>query len=216
MVDVFSYFKQTVLINKQLSETVKKANSLCSDLNFKKSYSETRKALSLCSEELINLRELMYSLYYENGNSLTDFENSSLSLFDISIEPVKNIPSAHKITMPFILPNQRSNFDSWKKTIGDSLFSELSDYVRDNNIKKLQYGFIAIVSNFTGEKLQYVCDNDNKEIKDTINIIAKTLIDDDNGLICDMYLTSKLTSKLNTEIYVGKKENIIDIIKLTL
>lgn len=214
MIDIFQYYNQVESLDFQLSKTIQKAADHCYKTKLDDCGYETSKALGICSKEFVKLREIYLSMYKPYSFEERTIQRELLRALEIKIEKMFNEPPVYKITLPFIIPNQRTGIDVWKDTIGYSLFNALDDFSKSERVKRIDKSIIVFVSNYVGNQIKYVADNDNKEVKNIINIISKTLIKDDNGLLCDLFFTSRLSPSLSTEIYVAPKEQTMALLNL--
>lgn len=212
MINVYDYVEKAVQFNQNLSQLLSDTEKLLSSGNISKGAVVTEEAVMECENLMISLREIYYSFYSPNSKEAKDFNQKAADLFHISISKLQTEYTAYKIVLPFLLPNQRSRWQGFKKTIGITLHHALNDFCISNNITPLNKCAIIFTSFCNQNNKAYISDNDNKEAKDVMNILSKHLVIDDNGLICDiMYRTQSTTEQNRTEIIIVEKEGFISI-----
>lgn len=212
MINVYDYIEKAIKSNQNLNQILLSIEELLSTGQIPKGAATTENAVIECESLMISLREIYYSFYSPNSKEAKDFNQKAADSFHISISKLQTKYTAYKIVLPFLLPNQRSRWQGFKKTIGITLHHALNDFCISNNIIPLNNCAIIFTSFCNQNNKAYISDNDNKEAKDVMNILSKHLVIDDNGLICDiMYRTQSTAEQNRTEIILVEKEGFISI-----
>lgn len=210
MIDIV---QETNLILDRLNTSTENINKLNSNLNqalmSKNNISLINNTLNNTEQNLLSLRELLYFFDYNTNNkNLKQYFRKSAEVIGIDIQKLNTKYTCYKITLPFLLPNQRKKWAAFKDTIGKSLYYAITTYKENHTIDKISNAAVSFVSYYNNSHKMYIHDNDNQETRDVLNLLNNVFIEDDNSLICDLHYFSKLTqSKSASEVYVCNRSD---------
>lgn len=212
MIDFYEYAEMAAKANQAVSNYMESAV----DQYKKEQYSHCARtideALFVCEEQQIVLREILFSFYSPTSKEAVEFHDNAAVGFDIAIEQLPFDFTAYKISLPVLLPNQRSRWQKFKETIGAALHYAIFNYCRENEVAPLNDCTVVFTTYINAENKVYVSDNDNKEAKSILNILSRNLICDDNGLLCDVvYRTRRTQEHSHTEVVLIEKDRLPDI-----
>lgn len=173
------------------------------------------KMLTNTEQNLIDLRELFYVFNFTSSeDNMRRYFRESAEIIGIDIEQLEMPYVCYKLTLPFLLPNQRKKWGVFKDTIGKSVYYAIDEFQKTNKITPIYNSSVSFVSYYSSLHKRYIHDNDNQEARDVLNILNNMLILDDNSLICDIHYYSKLTSSHSkTEIYITEADCYINFYK---
>ena len=212
---ILNFQSQFANINKKLSivsDNIKKADKALSVLDTETGYSFLEDAVISTEKLFIEIREALFRLYNPKSQEISQFQKRMISGFNISVRQCTSPFHYYEITIPFLMPNQRSHAQSFKNSIGLALFSELSLFCQENDITPIKNSAVIFLTMYNEKHKRFNLDNDNKESKDVLNIISRHLITDDDGKLCDiLYKTISTEHEPTTKIYISEKSNFLDL-----
>lgn len=212
LIDIDFGLESTLRKSKKICEYTDNAKIAMDDFNLEKASSNIEQALYLCEQNMIALREVYSTININFPNKVRTVDYKSYQMLSMSIEKLNLEFDAYKITLPFLLPNQRSNWTLFKDSVGASFRFMIKKFCEENKVSYFQKSVVIIVTYYNELNQNSVCDNDNKEAKDIVNILSQYFISDDGGLICDIVYMSRLTdNKAHTDVYVSNCENFINL-----
>ena len=211
MMDFYECGEKINKLNAKIAQLTSKANDSYNNAKIKACANAVEKALHMCESQLICFRELYFSLYSPKSEEARSLNANAAVNLGVSIEQLPFSFRSYRITLPFLLPNQRFHWQGFRDTIGVALHFALDDFCSKENVSPLKSCSIILTSFLNYDENKYAADNDNKEAKDILNILSKNLIIDDNGQLCDIMYRTVLTDKYTkTEIIVTEKEHFIE------
>lgn len=213
---IFSRSEQIAHINNTLQEVNNSIQKVTYNGSNGKSTASTVEESIFYTEQLfLELREFLFRVYTPKSPDFKRFQKNITAQFSITVQQITEPFLFYKITIPFLMPNQRSRSQSFKDSIGIALFNELSSFCRQHNVIPIKNSAVIFLTKYNEAIKKYNSDNDNKESKDTLNIISRHLITDDDGKLCDIMYKSKSTKQYPiTEIYVTEKTHFIELHRL--
>lgn len=210
MIDINYGLDSAFAKSSSLSEQVSQAQNYLSKFNYEMASSAVEKSLYLCEQNLITLREVYRTININFPEKVKEYFNNSLQLLQMSVKKLNTDFDAYAMCLPYLLPNQRSNWTLYKETVGASFSYMIRKFCSENDVKPFVESSVIIVTYYNKDEKIYVCDNDNKEAKDIVNILSQYFIADDDGLLCDIAYRSKTTyANTHTEIYVSGRKDFI-------
>lgn len=208
MIDFYEYMQNIKKTNELIDElTVQSVEKYDTGL-IKQCTAAAKEAVVQSEKQLILLREVLYSFYSPTAKEAKEYNEAAAVGFNISITKMNFEFDAYLITLPMLLPNQRSRWQGFKETIGSALHYTLNDYCASHNIRPLDNCIVIFTTYLQKNNTLFTSDNDNKETKSILNILSKNIIRDDNGFLCDlMYRTIPTNTTNKTEIIIVEKQN---------
>lgn len=199
-----------MLMNDDIKK-VKKYADKCSRLCIDEEDITARnlEAIIHTSEQQLLAARMIFALRnFHEPNNIIKCTQTSSELLGISVsEEVFNNTSVYHITLPLFLPNKRSSWELFKKTIAQSVNSCVTDFCRNNNVLPIKNSAVLFISWYGKDKI-YINDNDNKEMSIILNAISgiNGLITSDNGVECSTHCESHANSCNNhTDIYITEE-----------
>ena len=117
-----------------------------------------------------------------------------------------------QIRIPRLLPKRR-NRKSMEYLL-DPLQGCLEAYTEKNGCPKYRECVICIIHTYSRENpVSRICDYDNLEWKQVLDVLASFLLVDDSGLLCDVYHTTESGAQDETRIILMEKTMFPDWLK---
>lgn len=117
-----------------------------------------------------------------------------------------------RIRIPRLLPKRR-NRKSMEYLL-DPLQGCLEAYAEKNGCLKYRECVICIIHTYSRENpVSRICDYDNLEWKQVLDVLASFLLVDDSGLLCDIYHTTESGAQDETRIILMEKTMFPDWLK---
>ena len=117
-----------------------------------------------------------------------------------------------QIRIPRLLPKRRN-----RKSVEyllDPLQGCLESYAEKNGCPKYRECVICIIHTYSRENpVSRICDYDNLEWKQVLDVLASFLLVDDSGLLCDIYHTTERGAQDETRIILMEKTMFPDWLK---
>ena len=117
-----------------------------------------------------------------------------------------------QIRIPKLLPKRRN-----RKSVEyllDPLQGCLEAYTEKNGCPKYRECVICIIHTYSRENpVSRICDYDNLEWKQVLDVLASFLLVDDSGLLCDVYHTTESGAQDETWIIIMEKTRFPDWLK---
>ena len=117
-----------------------------------------------------------------------------------------------QIRIPRLLPKRRN-----RKSVEyllDPLQGCLETYAEKNGYPKYRECVICIIHTYSRENpVSRICDYDNLEWKQVLDVLASFLLVDDSGLLCDVYHTTESGAQDETRIILMEKTMFPDWLK---
>ena len=117
-----------------------------------------------------------------------------------------------QIRIPRLLPKRRN-----RKSVEyllDPLQGCLEAYAEKNGCPKYRECVICIIHTYSrGNPVSRICDYDNLEWKQVLDVLASFLLVDDSGLLCDVYHTTESGAQDETRIILMEKMMFPDWLK---
>lgn len=104
------------------------------------------------------------------------------------------------VTLPGLLPKRQTGVRS--DFLMEPLFFMLSQYAMSHTIPQHERSTVCFFHIYDSRIHKYIRDYDNVECKQVLDAVALLFLPDDSGACCDVYHTSRVGSKDETQIYV--------------
>ena len=115
-----------------------------------------------------------------------------------------------RIRIPRLLPKRRKSMEY----LLDPLQGCLESYAEKNGCPKYRECVICIIHTYSRENpVSRICDYDNLEWKQVLDVLASFLLVDDSGLLCDIYHTTERGAQDETRIILMEKTMFPDWLK---
>jgi len=183
-------------------------------VNYPENYSNLSHRAAIKSEHITRkLRELVFKTTNRDWSDLL-----VCSANELAISVHCSVDDAVEIILPCLIPGRKKKATEF---ISAPLFATLDRFVRESPLGQPFERFtncviwITHVYDITTYCNARKRDYDNIEIKGIIDVINSFLLTDDNGVLCSIYHTSKMSDKDLTNISVMKEsvffKRILDI-----
>lgn len=203
-----------VLLSRQsnLLDDIKKIEDLIAKYDYENASKLAEKTLYNSEKNLVDLREVFYAININFPDVVQNYYKTSAQLLNMKIDKMALPYTVYRMTIPFLLPNRRNNWTLYKESIGMSFYYMVDNYCKKNNIIPMRECVVCFVTYYEDKHFRYVSDNNNKEEDIILNILSNHFTEDDNGLICDLFYSSRITNiKTRTEIFVTSKKDYISL-----
>lgn len=200
------------LTNRQtnLLDDIKKIKEHIINDNYENASTLAEKTLYNSEKNLVDLREVFYSININFPDTIQRYYETSAQLLKMKIDKMPLPYTVYRITIPFLLPNRRSNWTLYKESIGMSFYHLVDNYCKNNNVTPMRECVVCFVTYYEKKHYRYTSDNNNKEGDILLNVLSNHFTEDDNGLICDLFYSSRKTNvKTRTEIFVSNKNDFL-------
>lgn len=118
---------------------------------------------------------------------------------------VRQEPESVTITMPGLLPKRRRKASN--EFLIEPLYAALTRYTKTNTCKRFNECVVCICLVYNKEMPERrVRDYDNIELKHILDTVATFFMQDDNGLLCDVYHTTEFGTTDSTRITIMERD----------
>ena len=187
-------------ISSLLAEISRLSNALCAmntmDLQrYPKNYELLSTDAALRAEQIAcRMRHLVYGFTTVQKH---EYLTSTANILGITITAQ---PGLMEITLPGLLPKKKQRSAEY---LTDPLGQALGQFVKDHPLSRFEsciicFCHIYAVSGGRGR----IRDYDNLEMKQLLDIVCAYLMEDDTGLLCDVYNTTELGEEDATKLFV--------------
>jgi len=146
------------------------------------------------------MRHLIYS-----GTTIkkSDYMNSAAVMHGIEISYEDNI---FEITLPCLLPKRKQRQST--EFLIDPIYFALDQYTNHHRVPKFKYCVVCFSHIYNRElAARRMCDYDNLELKQILDVISTFIMIDDTGLLCDAYNTTELGDTDCTKVSIMDKDS---------
>lgn len=109
------------------------------------------------------------------------------------------------VTLPGLLPKRQTGVRS--DFLMEPLFFKLSQYAMSHTVCQYERSTVCFFHIYDNRIHKYIRDYDNVECKQVLDAVALFFLPDDSGACCDIYHTSRIGIKDETQIYVLSSEH---------
>jgi len=146
------------------------------------------------------LRHLIYS-----GTTVkkSEYLTSAATMHGIDIRYENNIM---EITLPCLLPKRKQRQST--EFLIDPIYFALNQYTDSNPVPKFKHCVVCFSHIYSRDlSSRRICDYDNLELKQILDVVATFIMADDSGLLCDAYNTTELGETDCTKVSVMDKDS---------
>lgn len=141
---------------------------------------------------------LRHLIYATTRISKEEYLPSAAAMMGITIEEKDGVM---EITLPSLLPKRKRKPSA--EFLLDPFSAALSQYAKDHAMPRYGHCVVCFSSIYNQELPERrVRDYDNLELKQLLDVAASYLLTDDNGLLCDAYITAELGDTDCTRIFI--------------
>ncbi|BDF35839.1 hypothetical protein CE91St62_39010 [Lachnospiraceae bacterium] len=141
------------------------------------------------------------NLIYATGFCKANYMNKAAKVHGIQITSEENILT---IRLPGLLPKRKAHVNT--SFINEPLHYALKEYLEHNALPLFENCVVCFIQIYDERlPLRRIRDYDNLEFKQILDTISPFVLQDDNGLFCDSYHTTKLESADYTSIHIMDK-----------
>lgn len=187
-------------ISSLLSETSRLNNALCAmntmDVqHYPENYELLSTDAALRAEQIAcRMRHLVYSFATVQKQ---EYLSSAANILGIT---VTSQPGLIEISLPALLPKKKQHNGEFLSAPLDQVLSQFSTEHPSIRFSSCVICFCHIYAESGG--LGRIRDYDNLEMKQLLDVAASYLMEDDTGLLCDVYNTTELGETDATKLYI--------------
>lgn len=146
MIDIYNKLRNIKDKNKKINAEINSSIDLLDNCEYEKASKSVEKVLYKIEKILIELREIYYAINYNFPEVVSAYYDNSAEILQMSITNI-NLPyTAYKVTIPFLLPNKRSGWALFKKSVGVSFLHMLEQYCKENNVVPIRNCSVIVVT----------------------------------------------------------------------
>ena len=208
-------FLRTVILLSSSLDTIRRLSEDCVQLSTAQEISvkNMERIIHKAEKLLIESRMLYSQMNIHQPEEIDICTLASAEILGINVErKYCDNNTFYHITIPIFIPNKRSSWELYKKTIGLSVGFSISDFCKRNSVTPISNSAVLFVNWYNNNKI-YINDNDNKEMSIILNAISgiNGIIKSDNGVACSVHCESYISeSNSHTDIYVTEQSKFAD------
>ena len=191
-------------ISSLLAETSRLSNALCAmntmDLQrYPENYELLSTDAALRAEQIAcRMRHLVYGFTTVQKH---EYLTSAANVLGITITAQ---PGLVEITLPGLLPKKKQRSAEY---LTDPLDQALGQFTKEHPCSRFDSCVICFCHIYAEAKCRgRIRDYDNLEMKQLLDIVCAYLMEDDTGLLCDVYNTTELGEEDATKLFVMDRD----------